>query len=188
MTNAACVNDRPSALDRLRAATRDAHERLDRRMEAVERLADPVRREELLGRYAAFHLPADAALAPHLDDVADLDFAERSRASLLAGADEDHPSFPRPGSRGEALGMLYVLEGSTLGGRFILRELTRRGIDDPRLAFLDPYGSETGRRWRGFLEVLERETADDPGSVDAAEAGAVKGFAHAERILCGAPA
>ena len=189
MTDAACVNDRPSALDRLRAATRDMHERLDRRMDAIERLADPVLREELLARYAAFHLPADAALAPHLDSVAGLDFGERSRAPLLTDANDDgHPCFPRPGSRGEALGMLYVLEGSTLGGRFILRELTRRGVDDPRLSFLDPYGAETGRRWRGFLDVLERETADDPGSVDAAEVGAVRGFAHAERILCGATA
>lgn len=186
MNDAECVNDRPSALERLRAATRDAHERLDQRMDAIERLADPLLREELLARYAAFYLPADAMLAPHLDDVEDLDFGERSRAPLLSEATPGaHPPFPRPGSRGEALGLLYVLEGSTLGGRMILRELTRRGIEDRRLAFLDPYGAETGRRWRGFIEVLEREIAGDSVSATAAETGAVRGFAHAEEVLCG---
>ena len=81
--------------------------------------------------------------------------------------------------------MMYVLEGSTLGGRMILRELSLRGVSDARLAFLDPYGSETGSFWRAFLHVLGRETGEDDIAVQAACRGGVDAFAHAERVLCG---
>lgn len=80
--------------------------------------------------------------------------------------------------------MFYVLEGSTLGGHVILRGLAARGVTDAGLAFLDPYGAETGARWRGFLAVLAREVRDD-GAKAAACIGAVRVFRHAERILCG---
>jgi heme oxygenase len=95
------------------------------------------------------------------------------------------PTFPAPESQAEALGMLYVLEGSTLGGRLILRTLKDRGVDDPRLAFLDPYGPETGVRWRSFQSVLARETSHDEKLVAQACGGALSGFWHAERVLCG---
>ena len=97
------------------------------------------------------------------------------------------PSYPHPepGSRSEALGMMYVLEGSTLGGRIILRELAKRGLDVSELGYLDPYGVDTGRRWRAFVSVLEAETAGDPSSMEEACSGAVKGFLHAEHVLCG---
>jgi heme oxygenase len=174
------------AIERLRAATREVHHRLEARLDAVANLADPIRRPALLRRYAAFHIPADAALAPHLAPVEGLDLSRRSRAALLRKfTNGPLPSFPQPGSPAEALGMLYVLEGSTLGGRLILRTLAEHGVDEPDLAFLDPYGAQTGVRWRSFLAILERETAGEADLADQAASGAVRGFAHAEAVLCG---
>ena len=48
------------------------------------------------------------------------------------------------------LGALYVLEGATLGGQVLRREMAQRlGVNaDNGGAFLDVYGAETGRRWR----------------------------------------
>ena len=80
--------------------------------------------------------------------------------------------------------MLYVLEGSTLGGRFITGALAARGVTDPDLAFLDPYRDQTGVRWRGFLAVLVREVRDN-GLIAEACRGAMRAFDHAETILCG---
>ncbi len=82
----------------------------------------------------------------------DLDFANRSRTGLLAAfaGHRPLPDFPAPTGQAEALGMLYVLEGSTLGGRFITGALAARGVIDPGLAFLDPYRDQTGVRWRSF--------------------------------------
>jgi heme oxygenase len=95
------------------------------------------------------------------------------------------PAFPAPRSAAEALGMLYVLEGSTLGGRMILRALAERGVHDPALQFLDPYGTDTGARWRAFLDVLARETGDDEERIAAACRGGVTAFRHAADVLCG---
>lgn len=152
----------------------------------MNRLADPYQRGGLIRRYAALHIPAEVALAPHLSDLDDLDFESRRRAPLLRRhAGSFTPPFPPAASVAEALGMFYVLEGSTLGGRLILQDLAERGVDDPALAFLDPYGRETGPRWRQFLAVLARETGNNEGLILQACRGGIKAFAHAERVLCG---
>lgn len=185
---ACCPATKGQALEAVRAATRDLHQDLER-LDAVAHLSDPVRYSILMQRFAALHIPAEAALAPHLVQVEDLDFAGRSRSALLkdhAGA-APFPAFPTPSARAEALGMFYVLEGSTLGGRVILRTLAERGMTGPDLAFFDPYGSETGARWRAFLAILAREVQDDD-AIAAACAGAVRAFHHAIRILCGGAA
>ena len=186
--NAAANTGRPSTVvRRLRAATSELHRHVERTLDVIPRLSDPLSRPEMVRRYAAFHIPADAVLGALLADVPDLEFRARSRAPLLAGfaGEKALPAFPAPGCRAEALGMLYVLEGSTLGGRLILRALADRGINDPVLAFLDPYGAHTAARWRGFLSVLSRETGEDESLIRRACAGACSGFRHAERILCG---
>jgi hypothetical protein len=60
-----------------------------------------------------------------------LEFFDRSRAPFLANhvGKAPLPEFPLPASRAEALGMLYVLEGSTLGGHLILRTLAALRVD-----------------------------------------------------------
>ena len=187
---APAVPEPATAIACLRAATGAQHARLDARLDAVARFADPERRLGLCARYAALHIPADTALAPWLSEVPGLVLASRSRAPLLArfaGA-QSLPAFPAPASVAEAFGMLYVLEGSTLGGRFIAGALAARGIAESDLAFLDPYGHETGARWRSFLAVLAREIGDDARLIADACGGAVRAFDHAERILCGEPA
>lgn len=172
----------------LRQATRERHERLERRLDAAAQLADPQRRPRFLARYAALHLPAEAALAPFLADMPDLAFEARSRARRPgSGARPMEAGFPQPGTEAEALGMLYVLEGSLLGGRVILRAVAEAGGDTDQLGFLAPYGEETGRQWRSFLQVLERSLQEE-AQVEQACLGAQRAFDHAERVLCGATA
>ena len=97
-----------------------------------------------------------------------------------------HPPGVLIASRAEALGFRYVIEGTALGGRVILRELASHGIDTTELGFLDPHGARTGEVWRRFCGVLERELASAPGALDAAVTGAEKGFAYARACLTGA--
>jgi heme oxygenase (biliverdin-IX-beta and delta-forming) len=180
------ANASQSVLTRLRRETAALHHHLEEQLDAVNRLADPQRRAILIRRYAALHIPADGILRDHLLDVADLDIDGRRRSEALAPfAEGVLPRFPAPANRAEALGALYVLEGSTLGGRMILRALAARGVDAPELRFLDPYGADTGARWRAFLAVLDRDVRTDTQMADACR-GAVRTFAHAARVLCGA--
>ena len=93
---------------------------------------------------------------------------------------------PGPDSRAEALGWLYVLEGSSLGGKVIRKQVTSSGGDMTGLGFLDPYGAELGARWRAFLNVLEREGRSE-ADLEAMVAGAQAGFRYAEACLCASP-
>ncbi len=175
-------------LDRLRAATAAAHQNLDARLDAIERLATVSGKRAMVPRYYRMHQEAERAVWPLLRPLSDLDINGRSRVTVLArdlaALEIDKPDtetrLPAVGGVAEALGFLYVLEGSTLGGRMIRGTLKSRGCDLTGLDFLDPYGSHAGARWRGFLAVLERDAADD---VVGAERGAVSGFAHAGACL-----
>ena len=57
-----------------------------------------------------------------------------------------------------ALGMAYVMEGSTLGGQVILKHLRAKfGAKVMESAsFLSGYGSKTGSMWQAFLVSLNR--------------------------------
>lgn len=181
-----------TALERLREATRESHETLEARLDVLGRMATLDGRKALAERFHALHAGMEAALAPHLAEIADLDFAARRRTPLLEadlqalGARASDPiQVETIGSRAEALGFFYVLEGSSLGGRVIGKQAAARGLDMMGMSFLNPYGERTGEYWKGFLAVLDRECpADDPATGEAAARAAVLGFAHAEAALC----
>ncbi len=177
-----------SVLDRLRAATSKAHRELEGRLNIIERLSAPGGKQTLVPRYYGMHLAAERAAWPWLTSMAGLDIEGRSRLAVIE-ADltalhiakfDNFAKLPSIEGPGEALGLMYVLEGSTLGGKMIRKTLSARGRDLTGLNFLDPYGSRTGTRWRDFIGVLEREAAGDSA---AAERGAIAGFHHAEACL-----
>ncbi|RZJ76150.1 MAG: heme oxygenase [Flavobacterium sp.] len=59
-------------------------------------------------------------------------------------------------SAGFALGIMYVVEGSTLGGRVILKNIKESlGYGENNGArYFAGYGGQTGSRWKMFLEVM----------------------------------
>ncbi|WNG41861.1 biliverdin-producing heme oxygenase [Archangium violaceum] len=163
-------------LQTLKAETRPHHERAER----VVRLMSPDLtlsgyRRHLEALYG-LHAPLEAALAERLEGFAsELRLAERWKLPWLAedlralGHDEaslarlpqlaDPPSLP---GGPEALGALYVLEGSTLGGQLILRHLTRHfeGVSVGRFVYFRAYGEAVGPMWKAFGEALLRLCPD----------------------------
>lgn len=177
---------------RLRDATRSDHQRLESRMDILARIATPDGRRALVERFYRLHAEAEAALAPWLHDLPGLDFDARRRSDRLerdlvavGGQPAVAPAadIVVPDVR-DALGRLYVLEGSTLGGRMIRRAVEARGEGMAGLSFLDPYGDQAGERWRSFLAVID-DQARSPADTEAMVSGAVAGFRHAEQRLCG---
>ncbi len=178
-----------SVISRLRAATAKAHQDLEHGLDMMRAAADPAGRRALVTRFHALHLGAERVLEPLLADYPGLEFEARRRSPWLAadlvdlGAD---PGATRPcridppASAAEALGMFYVLEGSTLGGKVIRKAMEDQGADMLGLSFLTPYGEATGERWRAFMALLE---AADPADVDAIVRGGLKGFEAARRCL-----
>lgn len=63
----------------------------------------------------------------------------------------------------EAFGALYVIEGSTLGGRVITKMMQRQvGSDSLEgFSFFNGYGGDTERRWASFRELLNDQAKND---------------------------
>ena len=80
---------------------------------------------------------------------------------------------------GQAFGALYVLEGSKLGGRHILRDLSNRlGREiEGRDAFLTGNGAYTAIRWASFKASLNHFSALRPAEFPEIIAGAKMTFA-----------
>lgn len=58
----------------------------------------------------------------------------------------------------EALGAMYVIEGSTLGGNVIAKQLSKtEGFDNVSFNFFGCYQENTGHMWKSFKEVLDTE-------------------------------
>jgi heme oxygenase len=120
-----------TTLECLRAETSPVHRRLDQTLGLIDRLQAPETRAALVARYYNFQSGTETAVAPFLSAIADLDFAARRRSPLIArdiqALGECAPLDGMPSldiaTRSEAFGALYVLEGSSLGGRLILRDL-----------------------------------------------------------------
>ena len=73
---------------------------------------------------------------------------------------------PEIRSIAQALGALYVMEGSTLGGRMISKMLMKNTFvvfNDSNLNFFSGYKEQTGNRWKSFLTVVDKyeEDADE---------------------------
>jgi heme oxygenase len=166
------AHPRPALRQRLRDATADAHAALDdhfRRLD-LRRRADY---GHMLRASAAALLPLEAVLAESgvRRVLADWPLRARRDAILadigrIGGQVHSLPS-PGPLSRYGVLGTLYVLEGSRLGAKVLLR--TVESSPDPVVAGATTYLSHgAGRRfWPSFLAVLGREV---PRPAEEAEA------------------
>jgi heme oxygenase (biliverdin-IX-beta and delta-forming) len=182
------TSERPLILERLKRETRGAHDRLEAGLDLLQAPLGRDRFVRLLERFWGFHaiwepavgraLADDAFLEPRLKLhklEADL-FAlgrtpdEIARLPRCFEAAQLAPLARRPAA---ALGTLYVLEGSTLGGQVISRALkTAPWLPPGGLAYFDPYGPRTGAMWRDFRDyAAHRSTpAADAEMLAAAKA------------------
>jgi heme oxygenase len=151
-------------LRELRTATATAHTEVETTLALMDPDLDRDRLTHVLtalhGFWRAAEEGLDAWAAGHPDDAASVGWAQRRRAGLFAADLATLGAVPAPGrpelppvaSTDEALGRLYVLEGSTLGGVFIDRHLTDRGAltGGARLRAFSAYGERTGAMWHAF--------------------------------------
>lgn len=152
-----------------------------------------------LRRMAGFHLPLEERLlAAHPWEALGLpDAAARPRAPLLradlvalgidAAALPQATELPDVRELPRALGVLYVLEGSTLGGQVLAREVSRGAAGVPT-SFLSGAGEATGARWISFGQFAEALAARDPRVTGPAVAAAGETFAALAAWLRGAGA
>ncbi|MHA3735655.1 biliverdin-producing heme oxygenase [Pseudomonas sp. Eth.TT006] len=165
----------PPVLQDLRAGTAELHIALEKRLPFFSDQLDTYAFQRLMQAYFGFYRPLERALLDSGHVPADFDLAARLKAHTLqrdlVNLGETAQSLellsvchqlPVIDSSAACLGVLYVLEGATLGGQILRREIaTRLSLDaDNGAAFLDVYAAATGRRWRDFIEYLGARPMD----------------------------
>ncbi|MGY2050346.1 biliverdin-producing heme oxygenase [Methylobacterium sp. JK268] len=172
---------------RLRAETQGAHARV----EALSGLPGTIRsRADYAACLAALLSvwgPIEGDLARWPDWTAlGLDPLARARGPLLAADLADLAAGPAPAvalapstAFAEALGRLYVLEGSALGGKLILADLRARSDLDLGAAtrFFGGHGRAAGRLWAELRAALDAFGARHPEEAAAVIRGAQDAFA-----------
>lgn len=184
-------------LEAVRRATRVAHVRLEARLAILDGTLTRDRYRDLIAAHFGYLAAIEPQLpAPLRARGLDVD-ARRKVPALLddlralgldAAAIDALPrchALPRvaPDDGGaSALGVAYVLEGSTLGGRVLSRHFAAALAIDATNGgrFFAGYGERTRERWRAFVDVLARsEREHESAIVDAA----VETFATLEAWL-----
>ena len=158
-----------SILARLRQETRPAHDALEQQ-EFNRALSAGTLTEAATHRFLAklygFVVPFEEQLRRHAAEFGpEWELERRARAHLLrqdlpqAAELPLAPNLPPLHTRAQLLGGLYVLEGSTLGGQVIARQLAKAGI--PARAYFGGHAEQTGALWKSFTALLTAAATPD---------------------------
>jgi len=176
-------------LRRLRAETAAEHEAVEGSLDLLSPDLTRTRLVEVLTRMHGFWQAAEAGLdrwATAEPAAAErVDWSRRRRSALFAadlatlgaGPASDLPELPAVAGTDAALGRLYVLEGSSLGGVFIDRHLATlpQLAATGRLTCFTPYGDRTGAMWHAFRTATRARVAEG-GDADQVVAAARQTF------------
>ncbi len=117
---------------------------------------------DLLKCFYAYFSVVERAIAPYITASILPDHRDRRNASYIKadilelGGDLTNlpaASAPAVSSDIQAMGALYVLEGSIMGGPYIVQMLRKLGINRG-FSFFSGYGEHAGLMWRTFSEAL----------------------------------
>jgi heme oxygenase len=185
----------------LRARTRPLHDRIERTLDLPGRLRSPDDYVGLLVRFYGFYAPLEERLGRVVGlDGLGIDFAARRKAVLLEGdllalgmprrrlgAVPRCGRLPAPGDPAACLGCLYVLEGATLGGQIVRREVRRSlGLEaGAGCSFFGSYGDRVGEMWKEFCGAMTAYAARNPSAEGPLVAAAVETFDALDRWLAG---
>jgi heme oxygenase (biliverdin-IX-beta and delta-forming) len=163
---------------RLRTGTAREHRAVEDTLDLLDPHLDPDRLAHVLALMHGFWRAAEDGLdewaARRPEDARSLDWSRRRRAGLFATdlaalgtrPPGDAPLLAPVAGTAEALGRLYVLEGSTLGGTLIDRHLAALpGLTGVRIGAFSPYGPETGSMWAALRRAIRAHVAAG-GDVD----------------------
>jgi len=158
-------------LQQLRESTAVLHKQLEATPVSIALLSDTVTQQqyvdyllkmnEVMAFYEKEILPVTAAVVPHIEQrkkqhllLQDLNyFAIQPKHPEVVTY---HPALPEKIGLAFALGYMYVIEGSTLGGRVILKHVSKyiNVSENAGASFFNGYGADTGVYWKDFLQIL----------------------------------
>jgi heme oxygenase len=156
----------------LQESTEEIHKQAEKKMiSELKQIQSPSNYARLLNWMYGFYQPMEDKISAWLTENVFPDMEKRRRAANILrdiqaiGQTLPYPDIcrdlPTINSFAEALGAMYVLEGSTLGGRVIAKMLSRQLGSTDGLSFFNAYGMETGGMWLTFKSFLDRPFLED---------------------------
>jgi heme oxygenase len=158
-------------MERVKRETRAQHERIEKLVPIGKEVLSLSSYRSVLSSFLGLFEPIEHLLGS-LPLSPDLQFSSRKRAHLLLSdllslglTEEMVKSLPRcsdliaPSSESEAIGVMYVLEGSTLGGKMISRIVHEQlGLtEESGCSFFASSGRDAAALWQVFGEVVRKK-------------------------------
>lgn len=175
----------------IKEATKVAHQQLEKtvvmRLKAIRSQADYA--DVLKHFYAYFHA-IEQAIQPFITADVLPDYAERRNSDYirqdiesLGGDMNDLPAAQAPEiqSVAAAFGALYVLEGSIMGGLYIVQMLQKYGLETG-FSFFSGYGEETREKWATFTVHMNSAATNEDDKQTVIRTGEAT-FAQFEQVF-----
>ena len=165
----------------IKADTRKLHAEAEAvlipRIKGIKTLEDY---NKLLASFFGFFNPLETLIGNfiHPGILPDIDKRRKSKSIIKSFGSETLPTVATPqvlpeiDSLAQAFGAMYVLEGSTLGGKIIKRMMqanTALQLTEASLEFFDVYGDGTFEMWNHFRTVMDRLLTNETDITIAAE-------------------
>ena len=153
--------------EQLKENLADVHQSTEKKMiVALKKIETKEDYIQMLNWLYGFNAPIEALIRQQLTEENFPGITRRSRTEyILWDIRESGVAAPEPetceqlpviDSFHSALGALYVLEGSTLGGRIIAGMISRSLESIKSLSYFNGYGAETGNMWNAFKDFLNQ--------------------------------
>jgi heme oxygenase len=181
--------EKPMVAMRLKAETLQSHEDLEKHPNLIamgEGDMTLAGYADVLCRFYPFWLAVEQAAYVRADVKSVLpDIESRQLSANLLADLKALNTAPAPAYHGidwvddlaSAMGTIYVIEGSTLGGRVIVKRVMEQLKLTPEhgCSYYFGYGAETGAKWKGFMDGLAACNFTD-AEADKVVAAATKTF------------
>lgn len=172
-------------LNDLRTATAEAHKNVERLPISAIMVSDTIEISEYANYLnqmytiisstedTIFRIVADAI--PDIESRRKLAMIEKDLNFINAPIQKKESIFDDTYSVAFALGILYVVEGSSLGGRFLMKNINAVLADRATTNYFAGYGKHTGSSWKQFLDYLN-DYVDRKDCAEETISGAIYGF------------
>ncbi len=173
----------------IKEATKVAHQNLEKqvvlKLKAIRNNGDYA---DLLKHFYAYFSHIEKTIKPYITESILPDYAQRRNSEYIKadilelGSDISglpYTTVPKIENTVQALGALYVLEGSIMGGSIIVKMLEKGGVNQG-VSFFSGYGEATGMMWGNFIAVLNAHAKTEQEEEQAINAAneTFKHFAH----------
>jgi heme oxygenase len=170
-------------MELLKHSTREQHAAIERGLNVQRPDFSRASYCALLRKFYGYYSPWERLCGPLIDEVKAGFMAPRRKSPLMekdliflgggiVGTYSECADLPVLATSAQAIGSMYVIEGSTLGGRVLAQHFSVALAIGPETGgcFFAAYGAQTGVMWREFAAQADASITSEhaPEAVEAA--------------------